>query len=192
MILLLRDDATPEAVRGVAQAVRDLGLDVVPLDEAKGKAFEVVGGDPSRVLALAGIPGLREILTRRTPLAGGEPVFPHFLLRVGVAILLILVLLGVLSAFFPAGLSDPATAGRATGAHVEWYMRPLEGLLEMVPAALRGAAGALVAIFCLLVLAWPFLDRIDVSTAAGRRAALLARAGGAVVLAALLALGLLS
>jgi quinol-cytochrome oxidoreductase complex cytochrome b subunit len=192
VIVLLRPDATPEAIRGVVQAVKDLGLDVIALDEVKGRAFEVVGGDPSRVLALAGAPGIEEILTRRTPLEGGEPLWPHFALRLGIASLLLLVALVMFSAFRTVGLGDPVDAA-ATAPRVrsEWFLRPLEGFLGLFPAGLQTVAGLVVALACVVLAAWPFLDRADEASPAGKRRATALRVVGAAVLVGLLALGFL-
>lgn len=193
MIVLLRQDATPEAIRAVVQAVKDMGLDVIALDEVKGRAYEVVGGDPSRVLSLAGAPGIEEILTRRTPLEGGEPLWPHFALRLGVLTLLLLVALVLLSAFFSVGLADPVDmAVAAPRVHAEWFLRPLEGFLGLLPAGLQTVGGLAVALACAALLAWPWIDRADESLPAGKRQAMALRAVGAVIVVVLVALGFLS
>jgi quinol-cytochrome oxidoreductase complex cytochrome b subunit len=192
VILLLRHDATPAQAAALAAAVKGLGLDVVPLDEGKGRAFEVVGGDPSPVLALASQPGVEEILTRRTPIVGGDPLWPHFALRVGILAVLLTTALALLAAFLPVGLGDPAEVGaREAAGRPEWYLRPLDRLLSLVPAGLAPAGGALVAVVCLLVLLWPFLDRGDPATPRGRSVSRLLRAAGAAILVGIALLGVL-
>jgi hypothetical protein len=180
MILLLKHDATDAAVRELTDRVAELGLSTAPLDGGRGRALEVVGDDPSRVLGLRGLAAVEEVLTRRTPLKGGEPVWPHFTLRVIMLALGLLVTLALLSGFLPPGLGD-RTKGLVPSGPPEWYLRPLFGLLNLVgPAFTRVLAG----LFWVLFFAWPFLDRTE--TPKGR---LLIRAMGIALLALLVALG---
>ncbi|MFI5403576.1 MAG: hypothetical protein ACHQ1G_11620, partial [Planctomycetota bacterium] len=129
---------------------------------------------------LRGLAAIEEILTRRTQLRGGEPIWPHFSLRVLILMLLLFAVLALLSAFLPAGLGDRASASPGPPL-VEWYLRPLAGLRGILGGATRIATGA----FWVLFFAWPFLDRAD--TPKGR---VLRRIMGAALLALLLALGL--
>lgn len=192
MIVLLRPDASAETHRLLAERIRALDLDAVPLEIGARRALEVVGDDPSRVLELADAEGVLEILTRRTPLTGGEPVWPHFTLRVVIAALLLVVLLALLTAFLPPGLGDRATAAPPEAAPaVEWYLRPLDVVLHLLPGAL---GGWLVLLFWLALFLLPFLDRADPTTERGRRMLLLLRVVGVATLAAgiLFALGVAS
>jgi len=179
MILLLRHDATDASIREVKDAVSALGLSTAPLDGGRGRALEIVGADPSRVLGLRGLAAVEEILTRRTPLKGGEPLWPHFLLRLGILTLLLLALLALLSAFFPAGLGDRA-GGPPGPPVVEWYLRPLARLFEILRGGTRVATG----LFWILFFAWPFLDRT--ATPRGR---MLLKVMGVLLIALLLVLG---
>lgn len=186
MIVLLRPDADAAAAEGVAQALRRLGLDPVPLDDVRGRAFEV-GGDPTgRVLELRRIPGVEEVLTRRTPLEGGEPLWPHFALRLASVALVLLAVLLLLSAFTPPALGDRAVPDDGASRAVEWYLRPLAGLLARFP----GAGRPLVGLFWLLFFLWPFLDRADPATPGGRRLVLAMRVMGAALVVLLLVLAL--
>ena len=106
MIVLLEPDAGPETVRDVVRAIEGLGLEAVPLREAKGHALEVLGAQRGRALELRGTPGVQEILTRRTALTGGEPLWPHGALRLAIMALPLLVVILLLSVFFPPALGD--------------------------------------------------------------------------------------
>jgi hypothetical protein len=182
MILLLKHGASAASVREVTEAVQALGLSTTPLDDARGRALEVLGADPSRVLGLRGLPAIEEILTRRTPLEGGEPVWPHFLLRAVILLLLLLVALSLLSAFAPVGLGDRAGTSPPPGDPLEWYLRPLAGLREHLGP---GVARVLTGLFWILFFAWPFLDRSE-----SARARILRLVMGVALIALLLALGL--
>ena len=179
MILLLKHDATEASIRDVQERVRELGLSTAPLDDGRGRALEILGADPSPVLGLRGLPAIAEILTRRTPLRGGEPIWPHFSLRVLLLVLLVLALLALLSAFVPRGLGDRAGLSPAPPL-VEWYLRPLAGLREILGGGTRIAT----AIFWILFFAWPFLDRADTP-----KVRLLRRVMGVALLLLLVALG---
>jgi len=192
MIILLEPNVPAETHRKLVERVRSLDLDVVPLELGARRALEIVGSDPSRVLGLADADGVLEILTRRTPLVSGEPIWPHFTIRVLIATLLLIVLLALLTAFFPPGLGDRATATPPADApSVEWYLRPLEVLLHKLPAAI---GGWVVLLFWLGLFLLPFLDRADTSTARGQLQLLILRVVGLATLAAgiLFALGVLS
>ncbi|MHC4818006.1 MAG: hypothetical protein ACYTF8_08120, partial [Planctomycetota bacterium] len=84
MIVLLEPDTGPETVREIVRAIQELGLKAIPLREAKGNAIEVRGPQRGRALELRGTPGVQEILTRRTALTGGEPLWPHGALRLAI------------------------------------------------------------------------------------------------------------
>ena len=106
MIVLLRHGADAGDVREFVDAVRALGLDVVPLDDRKGRGFEILGIDRGKVLALRDSPAVAEILTRRTALTGGEPLWPHFLLRLTVLGLAVLSAVLLVAAWLPPRLAD--------------------------------------------------------------------------------------
>lgn len=183
MILLLRHDATEASIHEVKEAVRALGLSTAPLDDGRGRALEVVGADPSRVLGLRGLAAVEEILTRRTPLKGGEPVWPHFTLRVLLLLLLLLAALSILSGFFPVGLGDRSTGGVSSEPlRVEWYLRPLLGLRGALGI---GAARVATALFWILFFAWPFLDRTET-----KRSRMLLKLMGIALLVLLVVLGI--
>jgi quinol-cytochrome oxidoreductase complex cytochrome b subunit len=96
----------------------------------------------------------------------GVPFFPgHFLKEVAV-IFVILALLMVLVALFPATLG-PKADPLNTPEHIkpEWYFLSVYQLLKLVPRAL-GIVGQIAAL--MLVLAWPFLDRGPVRDPARR------------------------
>jgi len=188
MIILLKHDVTEAGMREVADAVSELGLGTVPLDDARGRAFEVVGADPSRVLGLRGLPAIEEILTRRTPLKGGEPVWPHFTLRLVILTLCLLALLSVLAAFVPVGLEDRARPTLAPGPTVkEWYLRPLHSVLDIAGMTTTRIT---VGLFWIFFFFWPFLDRADPETPRGRKTILGLRVLGVALIILLLALGI--
>ena len=192
MIVLLEPNVPAETHRALLESIRALNLDAVPLELGARRALEVVGADPSRVLELANADGVLEILTRRTPLTGGEPIWPHFTIRVVIATLLLAVLLSLLTAFLPPGLGDPATAAPpAEASPVEWYLRPLDVVLHRLPGAV---GGWVVLLFWLALFLVPFIDRADTTTARGKKLLLLLRVVGLVTLAAgvLFALGVAS
>lgn len=189
MIVLVRHDAAPETVEELLKKVRAMGLEPLPLDGRKGRAFEVVGGERGRVLALRDAPGVAEILTRRVALAGGEPVWPHFALRVTALLVGLLAVLVLLTAWFPPGLGDAAERTHGPGA-VEWYLRPLDAFLALFPAGLRWIGGSLFLLFWLSVIFWPFVDRADTRTPGGRRIARLVRVLGVLLLVLITLLGL--
>ena len=192
MIVLLEPNVTVETHRALLESIRALELDAVPLEFGARRALEVVGADPSRVLELADAEGVLEILTRRTPLTGGEPVWPHFTIRVVIAALLLAVLLSLLTAFFPPGLGDRATATPpAEASPVEWYLRPLDVVLHKLPGVL---GGWVVLLFWLALFLVPFIDRADTTTPRGRTMLLVLRVVGLATLAAgvLFAMGVAS
>jgi len=190
MIVLVRKDADADAVESLVKSIQALGLDVVPLDERKGRGFEVVGGDRGSVLELRDSPAVDEILTRRMALHGGEPLWPHFALRVGVLFLLLLIALVLLSAFAPPGLSDRALHGSAAPEQVEWFLRPLAGLSDLFPARLSAVWGSLFLAYWLAFIFWPFLDRSDKTTPSGRRGARLVFWMGVALYTMLIVLGI--
>jgi len=183
MIVLVRPEAAKETLAGLMATVREMGLEVSPLEHGKGRGFEVTGDDRGRVLTLREAPGVLEILTRRVALKGGEPLWPHFCLRVGILVLGLAVVLLLLSAFFPPGLGDRAVPeGGPSAGVVEWYLLPLQGFLALFSGPARWVGGFLVLLLWLLFFFWPFLDRVDESTAKGRRGVLLLRLMGVAVI----------
>lgn len=182
MIVLLKHDADADTIRDLTASIRALGLEVAPIDHAKGRAYEVLGSDRGRVLQLSNAPGVEVILTRRTALDGGEPLWPHFALRVSVVALSVFVVLILLSAMFPPGFGDRAEANGPVDETVEWYLRPLAGFLRHLPKI----GGVLVLLLWIAFTLWPFLDR-----ARTRRSALLVRlmGGALIVFVVILALG---
>lgn len=194
MIVLLRPGVSQETHLALVESIRAMDLDARPLELGDRRALEVVGDDPRRVLELAEAEGVEEILTRRTPLEGGEPIWPHFAIRVLIAGLALVIVLALLTAFLPPGLGDRATATPpATAPAVEWYLRPLDVVLGFFPSA-PWVGGWLVVVFWLALMLWPFLDRADEETTRGRRAILLIRALGVltVLVGVLFALGVVS
>ena len=190
MIVLLQPDADRATVEALLGRVRELGLEAAMLDSGKGRALEILGEDRGRALALRGAPGVREILTRRTALTGGEPLWPHFALRTGVRFLLLLSALVLLTAFFPPGLGDAAHPDNPLAGHqVEWYLRPAAGLVALAPQGAPWLAGAFGLVLWAVFFAWPFLDGKAARAPAART---LLRALGALVVAGLVALGVMS
>lgn len=187
MIVLLHPDAPPDAVEKLLDDLRGLGLEPLPLDDRKGRAFEVIGGGRGQVLALRGSPAVAEILTRRTALAGGEPVWPHFVLRVAILCLVVTIALVLLAAFAPPGLGDRALTEGPAPVGTEWYLRPLEEFLGLFPA--RWMGGSLFLLFWISVIFWSFVDRADPRQPGGRRLALLARLLGVALLLLIVLLG---
>lgn len=186
MILLLRADATPEQREAVLQSLRGLGLEAVSLREEKGEAYEIIGENRGQALALTAAPGVQEILTRRRPLVGGEPIWPHFALRVAMLALFLIILLCLLTAVVPPPLGDrPGPRAGIVGKPVEWYLAPLDAFIRK----LSGASGVLMLSSWVLLFLWPFLDRADPRNPAGRRMALLVRAMGLLVVLFVLILG---
>jgi hypothetical protein len=183
VIVLLRHGADAGDVRELVDAVRALGLEVVPLDDRKGRGFEILGTDRGKVLALRDSPAVAEILTRRTALAGGEPLWPHFALRLAVLGLLLLSAVLLVAAWLPPRLADAAPGTGATG--VDWYLRPLDAFLAFFPGGWRPLGGTLFLLFWVLFIFWPFLDR----SAAGSRTAKLVRMMGVLLLLFMALLG---
>lgn len=179
MIILLESDADLAAVRVLVQRLEDLGLRAVPLEGLKGRALEVSGPEVGRALQLRSASGVREILTRRTALTGGDPLWPHTALRAAILAVLLLVALALLVAYLPPGLGDRAEGGSFQDAGgVEWYLRPLAALRGAFPERLQVAGGGLLALAWLALLLWPFLDRADGSTPRGRALVRLVRGAG--------------
>jgi quinol-cytochrome oxidoreductase complex cytochrome b subunit len=184
MIILLSADVRPDQVEAITGRVRELGLDLAPLDDRRGRAFEVIGEDPGAVLELRRAPGIAGIMTRRTPLDRGEPLWPHFALRLSILALLLVTALVLLTAYAPPGLADKAGPDQPPA--MEWHLRPLAGFMRLLPGAIGGTA---VLLAWLLFLAWPFLDRADENTPAGRRTARIIRAAGVALLVFVIVLG---
>ena len=189
MIVLLEPDAGPEAVREVVSAIEELGLQAVPLGDAKGHALEVIGSDRGRALELRGAPGVQEILTRRTALAGGEPLWPHGALRLAILAVPLLVVILLLSVLFPPPLGDRVDPAATDGPRVvEWYLRPVTAVLDAFPAGAGFLGSVIVALYWILLFLWPFVDRADPTTPRGRKVALAVRVMGAAVIVLLVVL----
>lgn len=189
MIVLLEPDAAPEAVREVVRAIEDLGLQAVPLEDAKGHALEVLGTDRGRALELRGTPGVQEILTRRTALSGGEPLWPHGVLRLAIMAVPLVVVILLLSVFFPPPLGDRVDPAAAEGTRVvEWYLRPVTAVLDVFPVGVGFVGSAIIALYWILLFVWPFVDRVDPGTPRGRRTLLAIRVMGAAVILLLVVL----
>ena len=192
MIVLLRAGASRADEEALLARIRELGLTAVPLDGPKGRGLELLGTGLGQALELRDAPAVQEILTRRTALTGGEPLWPHFALRLGIASILCVTGLCLLAAWLPPGLGDAASAGgdaaaaAAEGATVEWFMRPAAGLLGLMPGAARPVMSLAGLLAWGLLFFWPWIDRSRRCTP-GRRRAL--RLLGLAALLALVALG---
>ncbi|MHC4957272.1 MAG: hypothetical protein ACYTGN_02775 [Planctomycetota bacterium] len=188
MIVLVRPDADTPEVEALMESVRKLGLDLVPLDDRKERGFEVVGSDRGLVLSLRGSPAVAEILTRRRAVVGGEPLWPHFALRLAVLCTLLVIVLVLLAAFSPALLTEHTRSGSDVR-QVEWFLRPIAGFLALFSADLAPLGGALILAYWATFMLWPFLDRADTRTARGRRVARLILWMGVLLFLLLVALG---
>ncbi|HZM00008.1 MAG TPA: hypothetical protein VFD43_07120 [Planctomycetota bacterium] len=190
MIVLLRAGASRADEDALLARIHELGLTAVPLDGPRGRGLEVLGAGLGQALALRDSPAVHEILTRRTALTGGEPLWPHFALRLSIAAILLLTALCLLAAWLPPGLGDPAGGGAvAEGVTVEWYMRPAAGLLGLLPGGARPVLSLAGLLAWGLLFFWPWIDRPERCTP-GRRRAL--RLLGLAVVLALCALGALA
>jgi quinol-cytochrome oxidoreductase complex cytochrome b subunit len=188
VIVLLEPETDPETVREVRRAIEALGLEVAPLRDAKGNAFEVMGAQRGRALELRGTPGVQEILTRRTALTGGEPLWPHGALRLAIMAVPLLVIILLLSVLVPPALGDrvdPATEGPRV---VEWYLRPVTALLDLFPREYGWVGSLIIALYWILFFVWPFVDRVQPGTRRGRTTALAIRLMGAAVVVLLVVL----
>ncbi|MCB9898574.1 MAG: hypothetical protein H6825_11260 [Planctomycetes bacterium] len=187
MMVLLHDGVDQATVDAVIARAEELGLSVAPVEGRRGRALAVSGPELGRALALRGTPGVAEILTRRTALAGGEPLWPHFVLRVTTLFLLLLATLALLAGFLPPGLGDDGGAVRdhAPTVTTEWYLR--------APSAIDDRLGStgllLLGLLWAALLFMPLVDRFDAQTPAGRTGALAVRVLGLAVVAALVLLG---
>jgi hypothetical protein len=192
VIVLLEPGTTAGTVRDLLGAIREMGLDAIPLEDVKGNGIEVRGAERGRVLELRGRPGVQEILTRRRALTGGEPLWPHGALRLGILALPLLVAVLLLSAFAPPGLGDGAQPGGTEGSLVvEWYLRPLTALLGAFPSESRVAGSLIASLYWVIFFAWPFLDHLDPGTRRGRLVILAMRFMGVALIFLLVLLILL-
>ena len=88
------------------------------------------------------------------------PFYPDHLMteaKVALGFFVVLVLIGVIAAFYPVGLEEPADP-MVTPNHVkpEWYFLALYQMLKYVPKT----TGVLIPIIgVLIILIWPFLDK---------------------------------
>ena len=164
MIVLLEPDAGPETVREVVRAIQELGLRAIPLREAKGNAIEVRGAQRGRALELRGTPGVQEILTRRTVLTRGEPLWPHGALRLAIMAVPLLVIILLLSVLFPPALGDAVNPAADGARVVEWYLRPVTALLDLFPSESSFVGSLIIALYWILFFVWPFVDRADPGT----------------------------
>jgi quinol-cytochrome oxidoreductase complex cytochrome b subunit len=188
VIVLLEPDAGPETVREIVRAIQELGLKAIPLREAKGNAIEVRGPQRGRALELRGTPGVQEILTRRTALTGGEPLWPHGALRLAIMAVPLLVIILLLSVLFPPALGDPVDPAAEGPRVVEWYLRPVTALLDLFPGESTFVGSLIVALYWILFFVWPFVDRVQPGTQRGRYTALAIRVMGAAVILLLVVL----
>jgi quinol-cytochrome oxidoreductase complex cytochrome b subunit len=188
VIVLLEPDTGPETVREIVRAIQELGLKAIPLREAKGNAIEVRGPQRGRALELRGTPGVQEILTRRTALTGGEPLWPHGALRLAIMAVPLLVIILLLSVLFPPALGDAVDPGADGPRVVEWYLRPVTALLDLFPGESTFVGSLIVALYWILFFVWPFVDRVQTGTRRGRYTALSIRAMGAAVILLLVVL----
>jgi quinol-cytochrome oxidoreductase complex cytochrome b subunit len=189
VIVLLEPEAGPETVREVVRAIEELGLQAVPLDDAKGGALEVIGAERGRALELRGTPGIQEILTRRTALVGGEPLWPHGVLRLAIMAVPLVVVILLLSVIFPPPLGDRVDPAALEGPRVvEWYLRPVTAVLHAFPAGASFVGSVIIALYWILLFLWPFVDRADPQTPRGRRVALAVRVMGIAVIVLLVLL----
>ena len=164
MIVLLNHDCDERTLRELVESIRGMGLEAVTLDEAKGRALEVMGADRGKVLRLRNAPGVAQILTRRTPVGTSEPLWPHGAVQFGILLLLILVGLLALTAIVPPGLGDLAEIGNHPPHPVhEWYLRPLDRFLGIFGGA-RWLGGVVVLLLWLGLLLWPFVERVPPGT----------------------------
>jgi len=187
MIVLLQAGASRADEEALLDRIHAMGLTAVPLDGPKGRGLELVGGELGQALALRGAPAVHEILTRRTALTGGEPLWPHFALRLAIVAILCVTGLCLLAAWSPPGLGDSARIDSPVeGVAVEWFMRPAAGLLGLMPGSVRPAAGLAGLLALGLLFFWPWIDRAPLCPP-GRRLAL--RLLGLAVVLALVALG---
>ncbi|MDA0745151.1 MAG: cytochrome bc complex cytochrome b subunit [bacterium] len=118
--------------------------------------------------------------------AGGEPFFPHHILKEGMAAYFLLGILLTLVILVPFHLGPPADPFQTPeGIKPEWYFLPMFQLLKYLPEPIAVALPGLV-VFLLLLL--PFLDR---SPERHPRRRPVAMGLGAALLAVTLALGIL-
>jgi quinol-cytochrome oxidoreductase complex cytochrome b subunit len=164
MIVLLDHGLDAAGLAGFLGRARELGLDMVPLETRRGRGYEVVGAARGRALELLGTPGVAQILSRRKSLSGGEPLWPHFSLRVAILSLLLLSVLALLAVALPPPLLDPVGTPGADEPSLEWYLRPPAAVVKWSP----GVGPVLAFLWWLALLILPFLDRIDASSPAGR------------------------
>jgi quinol-cytochrome oxidoreductase complex cytochrome b subunit len=183
MIVLLTTDADDAARAALLTRARELELELTPLEGSKGLAYEVLGAGRGRALELRGAPAVAEILTRRKALSGGEPLWPHFVLRLSILAILAVAALALLAVVWPPPLGSPLD-GAPTITAVEWYLRPPAALVDALPSL----GPVLAALFWLVLLLWPFLDRLDPARPAGRAFGLACRALAVVLLLACAAL----
>jgi len=166
MIVLMSPTADAATIQAALDKAAQLGLHMIALDGATGRGFEAIGKGRGRALELRGVPGVAEILTRRVAISGGEPLWPHGALRIGLMTLVVLALLVLLAAWFPPGLGDPASSGETIVPVAEWYLRLPELALGMAPSV----TPYLLPLFWVVLLFWPFIDRFDPRSVGGRAA----------------------
>jgi len=192
MIVLLRSDVDDAQVQDLHDRIAGLGFQVMRLDEGKGGAFEVTGLVTSPVLAFRHHPAVADILTRRRPVEGDEPLWPHGVLKIGMLLLFLLAVMLLLTGFFPPGLGDQAEAtATAPSVTLEWYLRPLAAFLDLFPSHPAWIGGTLVLVLWLGLLLWPFLDRTDPSAPRGHRTLLMLRVMGVLLILVAVALAFL-
>jgi ubiquinol-cytochrome c reductase cytochrome b subunit len=126
--------------------------------------------------------------------AGGEPFFPHHVLREAFVVNLALGLLFLLAILAPAGLGPKANPFETPpGVKPEWYFLPVYQLQKYVPERILGIEGKSLGLLLSLVppallFLLPFLDRSPARRPSRRKKAI---AVGLASLLAVLLLGLL-
>ncbi|HET6201949.1 MAG TPA: cytochrome bc complex cytochrome b subunit [Planctomycetota bacterium] len=129
---------------------------------------------------------------------GGEPFFPHHVLREAFVVNLALALLFLLAILAPAGLGPKADPLETPpGVKPEWYFLPVYQLQKYMPATVLGVEGRTLGFLLanlppLLLLALPFLDRAPARRPSRRKGAMALALLAAFLAFALGILGFLS
>lgn len=164
MIVLLCHDLDAAGVDEFLLRARELELDVVPLEAGRGRAYEVVGDSRSGALELLGTPGVEQILSRRKRLTSGEPLWPHFAMRICILGLVLISVLALLAVLFPPPLLDRVGTPTTDAPVLEWYLRPPAAIVGWLPRA----GPLIVSLLWIMLLLLPFMDRLDARSRTGR------------------------